>query len=173
MARMVFDEHGPPPEQAVGVYRLYYRRRDDSNDDEITFYIGMSESDEIDSGTLARGEAVDRLDAPFARSESGKKNLKKLDTNFIVGTAIRYLEERENITCYWQHISDDPTYENKRELCDEHDPKLQRKTGRRDWLSPELYLEKGPNEGIWQEGIDEEEATTRLYREFDRIFGLA
>jgi len=40
-----------------------------------------------------------------------------LDTDFIVGTAIKYLTKEADLDCVWRHICDDPTQE--RTLCRE------------------------------------------------------
>jgi hypothetical protein len=57
-------------------------------------------------GTLLRG--ITELQRDTFSSDSPK--YQRLDTDFVVGTAIRFFEN-EGYSVYWKHISDDPQQE--------------------------------------------------------------
>ncbi len=67
----------------------------------------------------------------------------KLDTDFVVGTAIRFFE-KYGFTVYWKHLSNDPSEEAK--LAKEWNPVLQ---DDRPHLFSELKAEK-KSKGYWR-----------------------
>lgn len=77
----------------------------DSN--EITLYVGQAGSKNtiLPKGTLYRGAGQIQRN-PFYSGDG-----KSIDTNFIVGTIIFYLESK-GLICYWEHVCDDPEKEN-------------------------------------------------------------
>ena len=93
----------------------------------ISIYIGQA-GDRKGScyskkGTLYRG--MSELRRSVFTSNSPKYD--KLDTDFIVGTAIKFFET-EGFTCYWRHIDDDPQKE--KYYVKLNNPILQDKYGR-------------------------------------------
>jgi hypothetical protein len=104
----IFENPNCPVQPQAGVYGWYARK----DGREITIYVGESGKRKslFPSSTLYRGVCqVQR--SPF--TSNSKKDLhSSLDTNFIVGTAIRYFEN-DHYSCVWKHICDDP----KQERC--------------------------------------------------------
>jgi len=74
----------------------------------LTIYIGMAGQKKsfISKGTLFRG--VSELQRNTFTSNS--PHYDKLDTDFIVGTAIRFFEGKGYL-CVWEHLTDDPSRE--------------------------------------------------------------
>ncbi len=85
-----------------------------------------------------------------------------MDTDFIVGTAIRYFKA-QGFDCYWLHVSDDPSQEG--ELCGKYKPALQDGTD----IKQTFRLSK-PGNGLWGSG-DTEQAEQELHKKFEGCFG--
>jgi hypothetical protein len=117
----IFKNPNEPRQPRPGVYGWFFNRSGEVR----CLYIGqaglpLSHSERC---TLFRG--ISQLArATFCSQSDGKK----LDTDFVVGTAIRYVEKTWGIECYWQHISDDPTEELA--SCAEWKPLIQDARGR-------------------------------------------
>lgn len=101
----VFKNPNSPVQPQAGVYGWFAEK---DGERRITIYIGMAGQKEsfIPKGTLFRG--VSELQRNTFTSNSPHYN--KLDTDFIVGTAIRFFEGK-GYFCVWEHLSDDPTKE--------------------------------------------------------------
>lgn len=93
----------------------------------IVIYVGRAGGKKgscySEKGTLYRG--ISELQRSVFTSNSPKYD--KLDTDFIVGTAIKFFET-EGFTCYWRHIDDDPQKE--KHYVKLKNPILQDKNGR-------------------------------------------
>ena len=117
MGKVVFDNPNCPPQPAKGVYRWYYK----DGSEKKTFYVGESggrrKSRFAEPCTLARG-ALEAQGGSSISSDSGKN----LDTDFIVGKAIQWLQDK-GYDCHWQHIDGDPKKE--KDFCKSHHPVLQ------------------------------------------------
>jgi hypothetical protein len=142
----IFKETTQPQE---GVYGWYVRLKGQ----EIAIYIGKAGA----RGTLRRG--VDELlRTPFCTTGFGS-----LDTDFIVGTAIMYLE-KEGWHCVWQHLCDRPHRDF--EYIKNERPFLQRGfnsglRGAPDYIKDEYRLKKGIFKGHWKG--KQREAETKLF----------
>ncbi|MES2304974.1 MAG: hypothetical protein V4558_05680 [Gemmatimonadota bacterium] len=115
MAQIMFDNPNAPEQPAKGVYRWFYRHADG----EVTIYVGCAGNRAKTVGapsTLKRG--VQEAQRSCVSSDKGKR----LDTDFVVGTALHYLKQQGH-DCIWQHISDNPTEE--RSICRKLNPLLQ------------------------------------------------
>jgi hypothetical protein len=103
----IFENPNSPGQPQPGVYVWRAQKTDRET---IAIYVGEAgkRTSLFPGGTLFRGVSqVQR--SPFT-SNSNKAKHSSLDTNFVVGTAIRYFE-KEGWVCTWKHISDDPTTE--------------------------------------------------------------
>jgi|GEM_PF-1601813 len=58
--------------------------------------------------TLLRGVS-ELARTPFASSSKGKRQ--SLDTDFVVGTVIKLVQEKFGWDCEWEHLCDDPSQE--------------------------------------------------------------
>ena len=103
----VFKNPNSPVQPQAGVYGWFAEKDDIVR---IAIYVGMAgkKGSFIGKGTLFRG--VSELQRNTFTSNS--PHYDKLDTDFIVGTAIRFFE-RKGYACFWEHLSDDPTEELK------------------------------------------------------------
>lgn len=101
-----FKNPNSPVQPQVGVY-VWYARKDGR---QIVIYVGEAGKRKslFPSGTLFRG--VCQLQRSPFTSNSKKDQYSALDTNFIVGTAIRYFE-KHGYSCVWKHICNDPNEE--------------------------------------------------------------
>jgi hypothetical protein len=154
MARIWFINPNEPEQPARGVYRWFYL----SGRSAITFYVGNAgeRRQGISSpSTLKRG--VLEAQRSCLSSDRGQT----LDTDFIVGTAIRYLKDK-GVDCYWQHVSDDPSQES--ELCRSYAPVLQDGTD----IRADFRLRK-PDGGTG-ESEDVASAEKELYKKFEICF---
>jgi len=96
MARIRFLNPNEPEQPAHGVYRWYCLR----DREEFTLYVGSTgkrDKSLSSPSTLRRGI----LEA--TRSSLTSDNGSKLDTDFIVGTAILYFKA-EGFDCCWEHV---------------------------------------------------------------------
>ena len=112
-------------------------------------------------GTLLRG--VTELQRDTFSSDS--PNYQKLDTDFVVGTTIRYFEHK-GFNVFWEHLSNDPTQE--KEFAGRLKPVIQNSVPHiyRDLKieSPEKFYWKWPNgdrEKCW---LKMQEAEDRIYK---------
>ncbi len=112
---VLFKNPNNPPQPCIGVYEWYYER----GVKRTSIYVGQAGEKEsaLESGTLMRG-VHEATRATFSSNQG-----KSIDIDFIVGTALRYLEETRKVVCIWEHIHNDPKME--RELCREKRPLLQ------------------------------------------------
>ena len=101
----VFKNSNSPVQPQAGVYGWFAEK---DGERRISIYIGMAGQKEspISKGTLFRG--VSELQRNTFTSNS--PHYDKLDTDFIVGTAILFFEKK-GYRCVWEHLSDDPTEE--------------------------------------------------------------
>jgi len=101
----VFKNPNSPVQPQAGVYG-WFAEKDGAR--RISIYIGMAGKKKsfISKGTLFRG--VSELQRNTFTSNSPYYN--KLDTDFIVGTAIRFFEGK-GYRCVWEHLNDDPSRE--------------------------------------------------------------
>ncbi|MBN1358956.1 MAG: hypothetical protein JW993_00105 [Sedimentisphaerales bacterium] len=160
MGKVIFKNANKQEQPAEGVYRWLYRKQSQRR----TLYVGQAGARGrgivIHPSTLGRG--MSELQRAAGLSSD---NRAKLDTDFVIGTAIRYLRNR-GFDCVWEHLSNDPHEE--RDLCSRHQPVLQDGNGR---IRKELKL--SPSDGTHWNSKDEThvgEAEKRLYRLFDRVF---
>ena len=155
MARAWFVNPNEPEQPARGVYRwfcLIGRKM-------VTLYVGNAGGREpgvCSPSTLKRG-VLEAQRSCISSNQGGS-----LDTDFIVGTAIRYFKDK-GCDCYWQHISDDPRDETR--LCRECEPILQR--GKE--IKQQFRLRK-PDGGQWGNG-DLKLAEDELFKLFDKYLG--
>jgi len=101
-----FENPNSPEQPQAGVYVWYARK----NRRQIAIYVGEAGKRKslFPSGTLFRG--VCQLQRSPFTSNSRKDQHSALDTNFIVGTAIRYFE-KHGYSCVWKHICNNPKEE--------------------------------------------------------------
>lgn len=99
-----FENPNDPVQPQAGVYGWYATKADKS----VTLYIGEAgkKVTPLPKGTLFRG--VSELQRNTFSSNSPDYNV--LDTDFIVGTALKYFEKC-GYKCTWRHISNDPNQE--------------------------------------------------------------
>jgi len=99
----IFKNPNFPVQPQAGVYGWFAEKNDGMR---ISIYIGMAGQKKsfISKGTLFRG--VSELQRNTFTSNSPHYN--KLDTDFIVGTAIRFFEGK-GYRCVWEHLNDDPS----------------------------------------------------------------
>jgi hypothetical protein len=101
----IFKNPNSPVQPKAGVYGWFAEKDDGTR---IPIYIGIAgqKKSSISKGTLFRG--VSELQRNTFTSNSPLYN--KLDTDFIVGTAIRFFEGK-GYRCVWEHLNDDPSRE--------------------------------------------------------------
>ena len=161
MRRVIFKNPNDPEQPTPGVYRWFYVGEDQGK---VPFYVGRAGGTR--RGTVMRpstlGRGISELQrAPGLSSDKGRS----LDTDFIVGTAVKFLTEKKGYKCIWEHISDDPYKE--KDLCATHKPILQ---DGRVAIHPKFKLKRP--DGTWN-GRDSkriQRAEKLLYKEFGRAF---
>jgi len=123
MAKKIFKNPNDPEQPQPGVYRWYFL----FNSKEITIYIGNAGDKEYNipndvypRGTLSRGVSEAQ------RSCFNQENGNKLDTDFIVGTVIKYIVSK-NYDCYWEHFDNNP--KNETLMCNKLHPLIQTSNG--------------------------------------------
>ena len=102
----IFENPNNPVQPQKGVYGWYAEKAGQAT---VTIYIGAAGQKEtpLPKGTLFRG--VSELQRNLITSNSPEYTA--LDTDFIVGTAILYFENK-GYKCLWKHISNNPADEN-------------------------------------------------------------
>ena len=156
MARLWFVNPNEPEQPAKGVYRWYclVGRK------VVTVYVGNagSHKKQVRSpSTLERG--ILEAQRNCLTSNQGKS----LDTDFIVGTALKYLKLKRGHDCYWQHVDNDPGEVNK--FCEQFQPILQQGIE----VKALLRIPK-PDGGEWR-NEDVELAELELFNLFETYFG--
>lgn len=143
MARIIFKNPNEPQQPARGVYRWLVSK----DASELTLYVGQA-------GKVVRGVGEpSTLKRGILEAQRGsltsEKARRKLDTDFVVGTALRFYRDLGH-DCIWEHIADDPRDESR--LCSELRPLLQgakpiirsafkpRKPGRSRWEHADVAL---------------------------------
>lgn len=111
-----FINPNEPRQPVGGVYEWFFER----DRKRISLYIGQAglPASHTERSTLFRG--ISQL-ARKTFTSDGKGQ--KLDTDFVVGSAIRFVERSFKTECVWEHISDDPNDE--RRLCQQRKPLIQ------------------------------------------------
>lgn len=135
MPQILFDNPNSPEQPSKGVYRWFFR----DSAAEVTIYVGCAGNRRQtvgDPSTLKRG--IQEAQRSCITSDKGRS----LDTDFIVGTALRFLKNQGH-DCIWQHISNTPSDE--RALCIRHRPLLQ---SGGTTIRPQFRLAK-PDRGLW------------------------
>jgi hypothetical protein len=119
MAQKIFINPNDPEQPQPGVYRWYFLL----NEKKTTIYIGNAGDKEYNipndvypHGTLLRGVSEAQ------RNCFAQENGNKLDTDFIVGTILKYIVSK-NYNCYWEHIDNNPKNENIK--CNDLSPLIQ------------------------------------------------
>jgi len=103
----ILENPNSPSQPKAGVYGWYAQK---DGQESIAIYVGKAGEKKclLPTGTLFR--AIGELHrVPFTSNEQ-QSLYSSLDTNFIVGTALRYFEAR-GFVCVWKHIDDDPKQE--------------------------------------------------------------
>ena len=95
---------------------------------------------------------------------SDSPNYQKLDTDFIVGTAIRYFEKK-GFNVFWEHLSNDPTQEKK--FAQRLNPVIQNSVPH---IHKELQIQS-PEKLYWKwPNGNREKCLLKLQEAEDRIF---
>lgn len=113
---IIFENPNTPQQPQKGIY-AWYAEKDGRT---LTIYIGQAGLKDtcLPKGTLFRG--VSELQRNTFSSNSPTYDI--LDTDFIVGTAVKYFNEKD-YQCIWKHISNDP--KNERDFVLKEKPILQ------------------------------------------------
>jgi hypothetical protein len=135
---VIFENPNSPTQPQRGVYAWYARK---PGDEPLTIYVGMAGKKDsiILKGTLFRG--ISELQRNTFTSNSPDYNA--LDTDFIVGTAIKCFRDH-GFSCVWRHIDNDPR--NEVECVRVQKPILQNANG---LIWPKYRLRKS-EKGYWQ-----------------------
>jgi hypothetical protein len=112
----IFKNPNDPRQPKAGVYGWFFEHQGKTH----CVYIGQAgmPASHTERCTLFRG--ISQL-ARITFSSDGKGE--KLDTDFVVGCAIRYVENVFGVECFWEHLSDDPA--NEKAICRERRPLIQ------------------------------------------------
>jgi len=154
MARVQFVNPNDPEQPAKGVYRWYCGRE---GQELFTLYVGRSgrsSGTQDMPSTLGRG--ISHVSSGQLTSDKGRS----LDTDFIVGSAVRYFRSK-GYDCYWEHVCDDPDRESG--SCEKYKPILQ--VG--ETIKPEFRRRK-PKGSQWSKA-DVDLATKELNELFDKL----
>jgi len=157
----IFKNPNSPVQPQAGVYG-WSAEKDCAR--RISIYIGMAgrKKSFIPKGTLFRG--VSELQRNTFTSNS--PHYDKLDTDFIVGTAIRFFEGKGYL-CVWEHLSDDPSTELT--MVASENPVLQNIANAR--IKDEFRVPK-EEKRYWQDRKSEEgvmEAEREVFSELERL----
>jgi hypothetical protein len=158
MGKVVFKNANKLEHPVPGVYRWSYHKKSKR----WTLYVGQAgargHGTVIHPSTLGRG--VSELQRAAGLSSDSRV---KLDTDFVIGTAIRYLKDR-GFDCVWEHLSDNPRQE--RQMCARYKPILQDSAGR---IRRDFKL-KHPDGHLWnsKEKSHVEYAEKLLHDQFKR-----
>lgn len=124
MGRVIFETLDEYPQPRKGVYEWLFDAGDGLK---VSLYVGKAGGRK---GTTARlpstlGRGLSELQrASGVTSDRGKS----LDTDFIVGTCVKFLTETKGYMVYWRQISGD--HANEGSFCKENVPLLQGKSTR-------------------------------------------
>jgi hypothetical protein len=101
-----FENPNNPRQPQKGIYGWFARK----GDSDFTIYIGQAGKRNtcLPTGTLYRGAS--ELQRSVFSSNPKTDNYSTLDTDFIVGTAIRFFEKC-GYQCAWKHVDNDPSKE--------------------------------------------------------------
>jgi len=104
---ITFENPNMPQQPQKGVYAWYAKKGNEVK----TIYIGAAGKKHtvLPKGTLYRGICELQRDCFSSNSDSSPR-YDRLDTNFIVGTAVLFFSQN-GYECIWKHISDDPQRE--------------------------------------------------------------
>ncbi len=157
----VFRNPNYPVQPRAGVYGWFAEK---DGERQISIYIGMAGQKEsfIPKGTLFRG--VSELQRNTFTSNS--PHYDRLDTDFIVGTAIGFFE-RKGYLCVWEHLGDDPTKELA--IVASEKPVLQNVVNAK--IKDDLRVPKN-EKGYWQGRKNEEgvrEAEREVFSAVERL----
>ena len=154
MGRVVFLNANNPEQPASGVYRWFYL----TDNREVTFYVGSSGRKQKQTGNPGTlGRATSHLQAAYPNYKDPKP---ELDTDFIVGTTIKFLKSK-GVVCFWQHLSNDPKDEIP--LIKNYKPKLVNQKGH---IKSDI---KKRNDGEkWKAG-QKEQAESWLFKKFNAL----
>lgn len=111
----LFKNPNDPRQPTVGVYGWFFQYQNKTH----CLYIGQAglPASHSERCTLFRG--ISQLARATFTSDKGQK----LDTDFVVGTAIKYVEREILSECFWEHLADEP--EREKALCREQGPLIQ------------------------------------------------
>ena len=113
-----------------------------------------------EKGTLLRG-VTELFRETFSSDAPGYK---RLDTDFVVGAAIRFFELQVG-SVFWEHLSNDPNDESQ--LFQKHTPLIQK--GGAPQLLPQLKVEMGQHH--WKlKGTNLEKRTEKMREAELRVF---
>jgi hypothetical protein len=147
VGRIIFVNPNEPEQPARGVYRWFCR----DGSGEFTLYVGCA------GGRRLRVSAASTLKRGIFEAQrsclSSDKGL-TLDTDFIVGSAIRYFKSK-GFDCCWEHVSDEPSEE--MQLCGKYQPLLQDATGN----IKSVLKYRRPEHDLWKEA-DLETAESKI-----------
>jgi len=159
-----FKNPNSPIQPQSGVYGWFAEKEGARH---FAIYIGMAgqKNSVTPKGTLFRG--VSELQQNTFTSNSPSYD--RLDTDFIVGTAIKFFELK-GYTCCWEHLNDDPSKES--EFVETYRPVIQYEN--KPMIKAELRCRK-KEIGYWNrrktiEGISE--AETEIYKVLDELLKL-
>lgn len=149
-----------PPQPSAGVYEWHFH----TGKERVSLYIGQAgrKPSPTPASTLFRG-IQQVMQKTFYSDGAGKR----LDTDFIVGCAIRYVEKVLGHVCTWEHISNDPNQE--KALCIARRPLIQTQ---RAVLHTDLKCCSGEVEWHLPKGTDLEQMRNVRLRAEDAVFGL-
>ena len=156
MGHLVFLNPNKPAQPVKGVYRWFYLKRGEK----ITLYVGNAGKKD---GGIRRPSTLSR---GISEAQGGSISANKghtLDTDFIVGAALRYVTERKKLDCYWEHISNDPGDELC--FCRDYGPRLQNEGNSR--IKKDFKLAK-PNSDPWK-NTDRDIAEQKLFKLFETM----
>jgi len=105
-----------PQQPAAGVYEWFY----EMDGERVSLYIGQAGQREspTPASTLFRG-LQELAQKTFCSDGKGRN----LDTDFVVGCAIKFVEQEIGAQCNWEHISSDCSQE--RSFCQTRQPRIQ------------------------------------------------
>jgi hypothetical protein len=112
----LFKNPNTPRQPQAGVYGWFFQYQEKT----YCLYIGKAGQppSHTERCTLFRGTSQ-LARATFSSDGKGRR----LDTDFVVGCAIRYVESVIPVECIWEHLTDDP--EREKALCRERGPLIQ------------------------------------------------
>jgi hypothetical protein len=118
MGRIIFQNPNDPEQPTSGVYRWHYQNKQGR---EITLYVGAAGARR--SGSVCSPSTLRRGVSEVQRNRLSTSEKEALDTDFIVGSVIKYITKTKGHDCIWEHISSDPG--TARTYCSNYRPVLQ------------------------------------------------